>query len=141
MQITSGWAGCRALAMAALILPWAASGCGEKMQDNETRGGTRVDGAAPVSNQPHLGASDDVAGLKKEGDTKGGPGADASTPYGGGGAGVAPPVTPIEGAQPSGDTNSGQTSGAKEGPGVDAGTDASKASPNASGPGTGTPPK
>ncbi|WP_435017050.1 hypothetical protein TA3x_004640 [Tundrisphaera sp. TA3] len=127
----------RSLAPLSLFFALGAAGCGgEKMNETETRGGTRVDNVAPVTNQGDIGAADDVNKLKKENAHDGSATADASTPYGGGGAGAAPPVSPAPGAPPSGDTNSGQTSGSKSGAGSDATTEGAKPTPGAAGPGT-----
>ncbi len=65
----------------------------------------------------------------------------ASAPYGGSGAGVAPPVTPAQGSAPSGDTNSGQQTNRQVGVGADSTTEGAKTGGGASGPGTGIPPK
>lgn len=132
----------RVTAWAATLLPVVIWGCGaEKMNQDEGRGGTRVDNVAPQTRQPDIGASKDVDGIKRDASTVGKAPANSSTPYNGGGAGVAPPLSPAPGAPASGDTNSGQTSGEKSGPGSDANTEGAKVNPNASGPGTGTPPK
>ncbi len=64
-----------------------------------------------------------------------------STPYGGSGAGVSPPVTPAKGTGASGDSNSGRESGKASAPGADASTEGAKPGAGASGPGTGTPPR
>ena len=65
----------------------------------------------------------------------------ASAPYGGSGAGVAPPVTPAKGTPPSGDSNSGQMTGSQGNPGADASTEGAKPGGGATGPGTGKPPR
>ena len=65
----------------------------------------------------------------------------ASVPYGGSGAGVAPPVTPAQGGAPSGDSNSGQVTGKQGTVGSDATTEGAKPGAGGTGPGTGTPPR
>ena len=130
------------LALAALTLPLAAVGCGfEKMNQEEARGGTRVDNVPPISDQPGIGAAPEVRQIDKEGGLKVDAGADSSTPYSGGGAGMAPPLTPNPAMPPSGDTNSGQTSSSKIGPGSDANTMGALPTPGATGPGANPDPK
>lgn len=140
MTTTRRWR--RAWTGALLIGPLALSGCGtEKMNETEGRGGTRVNNAAPQTTQPDIGAGREVDAIKKEAGAAGKEAANSSTPYGGSGAGVAPPASPAPGSAPSGDTNSGQTSNDKVGPGSDATTEGAKPAPGATGPGTGTPPR
>jgi len=63
-----------------------------------------------------------------------------STPHGGGGPGMAPPVTPAKGAPSSGESNSGQETGKTPGAGSDATTEGAK--PASAAPGTaGGPPR
>ncbi len=65
-----------------------------------------------------------------------------STPYGGDGAGAAPPVSPGKGMRGSGEANSGQQTGKLEGAGSDASTENARPNPtNTGGPGTGSPPR
>ena len=64
-----------------------------------------------------------------------------STPYGGDGAGAAPPVTPEKGGMPSGDSNSGQMTSDATTIGADASPGNASPKANLGGPGTGEPPK
>ena len=67
--------------------------------------------------------------------------AGVSTPYGGDGAGAAPPVSPAKGGMASGDSNSGQMTNDQKTIGADATTNNASPKANLGGPGTGTPPK
>ena len=67
--------------------------------------------------------------------------AGVSTPYGGDGAGAAPPVSPALGGAASGDSNSGQMTADQKTIGSDASTNNATSKSNLGGEGTGQKPK
>lgn len=135
-----------ALIAASLALP-ALVGCTDLNSGQDTRTGRGKGDELPSTGPGSAGTNATTGDLTTEG-----PGSKVvdkapkvnpsqSTPYGGSGAGVAPPVSPEKGAPASGDSNSGQGVGKQQGPGADASTEAAKPAPGGTGPGTGTPPR
>jgi len=148
MTMIPCWA-CPALILVALGLP-GVLGCNDLNSSRDDRTGRGAGDQLPNTGSGAQGTNATTGEI-----TTGGPGSkvvgknitstegapSGSTPYGGDGAGAAPPVTPAKGAPASGDSNSGQTIGKDQGPGADASTGSAKPSGGASGPGTGTPPR
>ncbi len=133
--------------LAALALALALAGCNDTNESKDDRTGRGAGDQRPNTGAAAQGTNATTGEVTTEG-----PGSpvvgkrldanpSGSTPYGGDGAGAAPPVTPAQGAPPSGDSNSGQETGKQSGSGADAAAGSAKPGPGASGPGTGTPPK
>ncbi len=144
MKSRSRWAR-PALVLAALALPLA-SGCADLNESKDDRTGRGKGDQLPATGNASHGTNSSTSDVTTEG-----PGSkvvgkaigvpSASTPYGGDGAGAAPPVTPAKGEALSGEANSGQKTGQDPEGGRDKSLGTAKPAADNGGPGTGTPPR